>query len=221
MNPDNSLFKEFTQSRTNPSVNLEAEILGSYSALNKLVFRGPKAHPTMTTPMRMTTRVWEQMSARLNTTNTISPYTPLWGNPRLHHLQSIPDLAVWTGYDNKTWQQIMPKGRLLSYDDLKHTFQLSLKMFFRYLQLRHAIQAQFLAEIQPRSHVVERFLISSNADRILSSVYLWISSEDNGRGTELFHKSKEDLPPLRMMTGRGGSNNISLWWSQLGIDMSS
>lgn len=85
----------FTQSHTNPSVNLEAAIRGSYSALSNLVFRGLRAHPEMTTPMRTTAQVWEQMSAKLNKANTISPYTPLWGNPRLRHLQSIPDPALW------------------------------------------------------------------------------------------------------------------------------
>lgn len=90
----------------------------------------------------------------------------------------------------------MPEGRLLSYNDLKHTLQLPAKMFFRYLQPRHAIQAQFPIEIHLKSHVVEHFLISSRTDRILSSLYLRISCEHDGRGTKLFHKWKVDIPSL-------------------------
>lgn len=71
----------FAQSHTNPLVNLEATILRSYSALSNLVFRGPRAHSEMTTSMQTTCKCGENFLAKLNKANTISPYTPLWGNP--------------------------------------------------------------------------------------------------------------------------------------------
>lgn len=122
--------------------------------------------------MRTTIKVWEQLTAKLNPPGVISPYTPLWGNPRLPHLLSIPDPAIWARYEIKIMQHIMPECRLLSYDELKDTFQLPARMFFHYLQLRHAIQAQFPDDVRLESHMVERFLILANADRILSSLYL-------------------------------------------------
>lgn len=67
----------FTQSRHNPSAILEAAILGSYSALSNLVFRGLKAHVAMTTPMCTTTRVWEKITAKLNPPNTLFLYSAL------------------------------------------------------------------------------------------------------------------------------------------------
>lgn len=188
----------FTQSRNNTSVsvNLEAAILESYSALSNLVFRGQRAQVGMTVPMRTTIKVWEQLTAKLNPPNAISPYTPLWGNPRLPHLLSITDPAIWARYKIKIVQHIMPAGRLLSYDELKHTFQLPAKMFFCYLLLRHTIQAQFPTDVRLESHMVERFLISASADRILSSLYLRISCGTDGQGTKLFNKWKVDVPSL-------------------------
>lgn len=69
-------------------------------------------------------------------------------------------------------------------------------MFFRYLQLRHAVQAQFPNGVSLKSHGVESFLISKNVDRILSSLYLWISSEESSSGTKLFKKWRTDIPVL-------------------------
>lgn len=69
-------------------------------------------------------------------------------------------------------------------------------MFFRYLQLRHAVLAQFPNGVSLKSHGVESFLISKNVDRILSSLYLRISSEEPSSRTKLFQKCKTDLPVL-------------------------
>lgn len=91
----------------------------------------------------------------------------------------------------------MPEGTLLSFDSLRDAFQLPYKMLFRYLQLRHAIHAQFPLGVSLNSHRVESFLISNNADRILSSLYLRISCEDYGGGTKLFQKWKEYIPALK------------------------
>lgn len=186
----------FVQSQHNPAVNLEAAILGSYSALSNLVFRGPKAQDMMTVPMCTTTRVWEQLTAKLNSPQTFSPYMPLRGNPKLPHLLMIPDPAVWAKYEMKILQHVMPEGKLLSFDEMRHTFQLPTKMYFCYLQLRHAIQAQFPSEIRLQSHMVERFLISKNVDHILSSLYLWVSLGTDSQGSRLFNKWKLEVPSL-------------------------
>lgn len=52
-----------TQPRQNPAVTLEAAILGSYAALSNLVFRGPKHHPSLTSSMCTTIRVWRDAGA--------------------------------------------------------------------------------------------------------------------------------------------------------------
>lgn len=162
----------FEQPRSNPAVNLEAAILGSYSALSNLVFRGTKAHINTTVPMTTTIRVWVQMSTFVGSPHDIYPHTPLWGNPRLPHLRSISDPTVWARHSIIKLQHVIPESALLSYDSLKSTYHLPLWMFFQYLQLRHVVQSQFPEIPVIKSHSVESFLISSYADRILSSLYL-------------------------------------------------
>lgn len=143
--------------QSNAVVNLEAAVLGSYSALSNLVFWGPRAHPRITTPIHVTVRVWGQVSTAVNEANTISPHTPLWGNPQLSHFQWIPDLNLWAMYGIKKLQHIMPEGRL-PFNTFRATFNLPTWMFFCYLQLRHAAQSQFPDMITVAPHVVERFL---------------------------------------------------------------
>lgn len=176
--------------------NLEAAILGSYWALSNLVFRGPKAHSDITTSMRMTVRVWEQMSGKIGGSGIISLYTPLWGNPKLHHLLTVPDPALWARYEIKVVQQVMSQGRIISYDTLRDTFQIPSKMFFRYLQLRHAIQAQFPEGVTVQSHGVEKLLISKNVDRTLPSLYFAIAGVGSDKGGRLYIKWRGDIPDL-------------------------
>lgn len=114
----------FAQSQTNPTVILEAAILGSYSALSNLVFRGPRVCLEMTSLMRTTVGMWGQMTAVISGANVISPYTPFWGNSRSPNPQSIPYPGLWARYDIKKIQQIMPDGSLLHFDSLKAMFQL-------------------------------------------------------------------------------------------------
>lgn len=161
----------------------------------------------MTTPMCTTTRVWEKITAKLNPPNALS-YTPLWGNPRLHHLLYIPDPAVWVRYDLKIMQQIMPDCRLLSYDDLKNTFQLPTRMFFatcncdmRYKPnsplksiCSHMLWSVFLSPAEPTA--------SSPPCTFVYPVRMMAegpNSFTNGRWIYLL---------LRMMIGKKGSNNI-------------
>lgn len=99
----------FKQTRFNPMVNLEAAIMGSYSTLTNLVYRGTKASP-QALPMRTTVLVWEKVTAAVGTPDTISPHTPLWGNPKLSHFRSIPDPSVWARFGIVKMQQIMPAG---------------------------------------------------------------------------------------------------------------
>lgn len=66
----------------------------------------------------------------------------------------------------------MPDGHLLTFVEMKNSFLLPSWMYFRFLQLWHAVRAQFPAPIILEPHSVERLLIARNMDRTLSSIYL-------------------------------------------------
>lgn len=186
----------FTQDRANPAVNLEAAILGSYSELSNLVYRGPRYSPRVTTLMKTTVRVWGQVSGYLNNRNAVSPYTPLWGNPKLPHFQSIPDPQVWARYEIRTIRHIFKDDRLMSFTELKGKYHLPSWMFFRYVQLSHAARAQFPNGIVIATHSVESLLTVTDIDRILSSIYIRLTCKDTSTLTPLFTKWQLDIPEL-------------------------
>lgn len=90
----------------------------------------------------------------------------------------------------------IPRSNLLPYDTLKTTFHLPSWIFIRYLQLWQALQSQFPQAPDVSSHMVESFLMPHNADWILSSLYLRISSRDTDRNTQLFQSWQGDIPTL-------------------------
>lgn len=51
----------FMQDHSNPSVNLEAAILGSYSELSNLVYREPRSTAQITALVRTMVLVWRQV----------------------------------------------------------------------------------------------------------------------------------------------------------------
>lgn len=69
-----------SQIPNNPVVTFETALLGSYSKLSNLVFRGPHSNINITI---LTVQVWRPMTATLAESNSISPYTLLCGKPLL------------------------------------------------------------------------------------------------------------------------------------------
>lgn len=67
----------FSQPRDNPAVTLEAAIMGSYSTLSNLVFRGERSHPGITDLMRTTVLVWHRARAHYRSPEMFCPNTPL------------------------------------------------------------------------------------------------------------------------------------------------
>lgn len=100
----------FSQPRQNPAVTLEAALLGSYAALSNLPYRGPRADPAVTSPMKTTIQVGKSSRASLLKQAHISPHTPLWANPMLPHLFTIPYPATWAKRGITTLRQVMPRG---------------------------------------------------------------------------------------------------------------
>lgn len=186
----------FSQPRDNPAVTLEAAILGSYAALSNLVFRGPKAYPNLTTPMRTTIAVWQKARASFRSAGKISPHTPLWGNPNLPHLRTVPDPQVWATKGIMNLRHLVTGGRLMTFQELKGKYGLPNWMFFRFLQVRHAFQHQFPGGINLESDPVEKLLSTKILVAPLSTIYFHITAARPTKLGKLFLKWKEDLPSL-------------------------
>lgn len=69
-------------------------------------------------------------------------------------------------------------------------------MFFRYLQLRHAVQAQFPAPLTVESDPIERLHTSSIMGKPLSSLYLRLSLAYANTSTHTYQKWATDFTDL-------------------------
>lgn len=103
----------------NAAVCFEAEVLGSLQELGNLVYRGPRPYDALPLSTKATLRVWKVDRSRFACPNSWSPFTPLWGNPNLPHLLTVPDPQVWARYKIKTLGDILIADRLLSLTELK------------------------------------------------------------------------------------------------------
>lgn len=146
--------------------------------------------------MKTTVGVWRWVSGFPMGPRTFSPYTPLWGNPELAHLRSVPDPQIWARYGVKTLRDIMPQGHLLPFNELKNRFLLSLCMYFRFMQLRHAICAQFPDPITLASHSVEQLLTACKIEKTLSSIYLRLTCAGSTGASRAFSAWQRDIPSL-------------------------
>lgn len=69
-------------------------------------------------------------------------HTPLWDNPTLPELATIPDHDLWVTKGVIYLSQVVANGSVKAFQTLKDNFALSNHMFFRYLQLQHALNTQ-------------------------------------------------------------------------------
>lgn len=59
------------QMASNPAVDLEAALRGSYSELSNLIFRGPRSKPNVTVPMKTTVKVCKQLEVSMGIADTL------------------------------------------------------------------------------------------------------------------------------------------------------
>lgn len=130
--------------KTNSSTALEATIVGSFEALQFLIFRGPRAPYHLTPSMRTTLRAWRAgLDIEKYKSTEISPNTPIWLNPTLPHIYKLPDPFAWTKYGIKIISHIVSQMSLSPLSHLSSMYNIPHHYQFCYLQLSHAFAAQF------------------------------------------------------------------------------
>lgn len=82
-------------------------------------------------------KIWELALHRMKAPSTHA-HTPLWGNPCLPTLLTLPDIEVWITHGVIYLSQIYSIS-VRSFKDLKLAFN----MFFHFFQLRHMLLVQF------------------------------------------------------------------------------
>lgn len=73
---------------------VEAAHLGSYESLKLALYRGPKSCLPLTESMKAMIKAWEIATTLMSPSYTgITPSAPLWMNPKLPHLFSLPHIS--------------------------------------------------------------------------------------------------------------------------------
>lgn len=103
---------------------------------------------------------------------------------------------LWARCEIKTLGDIVNNGRLLCFDDLKRGRNLPNRMLFRYLQLRHAFQAQFPRSLKLEANDVESLLRTSEMGGILSALYSILARLDTSKVSQLFSVWQSDILTL-------------------------
>lgn len=183
----------FAQPQLNPAVTLESAILGSYAALSNLPYRGVKAGAEVTGPMRATIQVWRSSRAALLGGSSI---TPLWANPMLPHLLTIPDPASWAKKGIVKLKHVIRREGIISFRELRLGHALPQTFLFRYRQLHHALRAQFPSQVTLEPDPIERVLISGMLDKPLSTLYMHLTVAHDVKTNRLMAKWQADIPSL-------------------------
>lgn len=119
-----------------------------------------------------------------------TPHTPLWGNPLLPHLYKIPDPAVWATRGIDTLRQVMQRGEIAPFQELRWTHRLPRSFQFRYWQRRHALRAQFPTQVTLDPYSIERLQILGVLEKPLSSLYLFLTVARDVKLTRSLHTAE-------------------------------
>lgn len=83
----------------------------------------------------------------------------------------------------------------MTFQELRRTYALPISFQFRYWQLKHAFEAQFLAPLTLELDSIER-LTSSVIGRPVSTLYLYLTVEYDTKLTKSWEKWRADIPSL-------------------------
>lgn len=152
---------------------LEAAYRGSFESLSFLLYRGTSAMSSPTDSMGVTIRAWDRAKVLMKSQSDVwSPDTPLWFNPKLLHLNTIPDPIIWARVGIKELTHKVGGKKLLTFNQLKDRHKLPNWYFFRYLQLSHTFKSQFGSDsLDIGTSPIESLLSEENLKKPLSEVY--------------------------------------------------
>uniref|UniRef100_A0A803J6W9 Reverse transcriptase zinc-binding domain-containing protein n=1 Tax=Xenopus tropicalis TaxID=8364 RepID=A0A803J6W9_XENTR len=182
----------------NPATCLEAQTVGSYEELKNLLYRGCSYTPKTTPLMKEIVWAWNTaLNLFPKPQNHCSELTPLWCNPKLQHLQTIPDPQLWASFQVKYIQDIVKEGKLLDFQTLKNNFNLPNRMLFRYLQLRHAVHSQFQGTtLQTTPSRIEEQAHNCPHAKALSRSYAHLALANDTLLNKLYNKWLIDIPDM-------------------------
>ncbi|PIO12633.1 hypothetical protein AB205_0199540, partial [Aquarana catesbeiana] len=122
--------------------------------------------------IKLVSKVW-QVTKALMGYNEVTEYTPLWHNKNLAEIRGIERPWEWERQGISRLIQLYEDNLMKSFLDLRQEFNTSNKAFYKYLQIRHASQAQFRSQIIEWTQipVLLKIINSASTKGLISKMY--------------------------------------------------
>lgn len=117
-------------------------------------------------------RIWE-IALKLIGADFFHSHTPLWLNPQLKELSSLPGAARLAAKGIVFLHQVITPSGVRDFQSLCVEFQLPMHMLFNFRQMKHALQAQFVDGF-PKPQLLSLVGVITGVDpaKLISTLYV-------------------------------------------------
>uniref|UniRef100_A0A803JEC5 Reverse transcriptase domain-containing protein n=1 Tax=Xenopus tropicalis TaxID=8364 RepID=A0A803JEC5_XENTR len=167
------LHWQFCPNPYNPNMALHASLLNSMEGLGNSPYRHITDGGALPDSLKTPHKAWAVALKLLgHPLPHLSPHMALWGNSLLPHLKNLPDFTIWPKLGIKKLGDLVQGAQFPSHQELRRKAPQVHLHLFRYLQLRHAFQAQFQT-LTPTlvSLDLEATLYQPQTKKLLSRIY--------------------------------------------------
>lgn len=126
---------------------------------------------------RVARQVWKE-ARKIVGFQDIPDDTPLWHNSTVEQLQLLGGAPFWEALGILTLKQLYSCNALQSFSQLREHFDIPHRDFYKYLQLRHALEAQWDANRLPiSSYPLIGIIRSRGPGGLISTIYSYLITE--------------------------------------------
>lgn len=173
----------YTKSQLTPALPQRRLFSSSMETLHNIIYRC--CVPTHPGTLMLCTSVspFKTIVAHISIESwSMSPNYPLWFNPYLIELYSLPDPQRWSSKGVKYLCHLYTAQGFKSFHQLRLGFNLPPSYIFFYYQLRHAIRAQFGSLVNPlQIPPLEKMLRWSDPTKLIPVYYSALMIDSNHR----------------------------------------
>lgn len=176
----------------------QAAQVHSYEAVINVYYRNDPYPAQGAEILKLSYRIFHICNGRVGgTILTTSSNAPLWHNPHLSEIYKNPDGICWAQYGIIYAHQLFQYGTLRSFKDLQIEYKLPNTLFFCYLQLLHAVAAQFgLREVGLSPSRMEKLLFEKGNFKLISKYCFTLLTSSSPRMERVAAQWKVDIPSL-------------------------
>ena len=139
-------------------------------------------------------KIWCKVNRYLECKPSLSPLTPIMSNSSLEFVQQDNGFRVWAQKNITKISHLYHCNVLMSFQQLKETYQIPTTHFFRYLQLRHYIKSQLGGSPdKPKLSKLESLLTKEIARKHMSLIYKLLLAHSKANTNLVRRKWESDL----------------------------